>query len=224
MLLLWLRHFDWILKYLALWFRQWVINMAICRIRLIFFSCFSPGYYLERTWETWDCVSSDCQCVVLPCCAAYNDLTVHQPLPCQDSSMLSRSPATLCLSVTRPEQLKYQSLTFFILASQLPDWPLCSHYLVVESWKWCSIIISHSSGPKLAGCVIWRWNLSPGQFSQSVCLARPCVLVCRPGSTSHHSSPSLTVSLSGCDSFLYSCCKPPTIGTSRKEKDLIEKR
>ena len=169
------------------------------------------------------------ECVVLPCCAAYNDLTVHQPLPCQDSSMLSRSPATICLAVTRAEQLKYQSLTFFILASQLPDWPLCSHYLVVRCWKWCSIIISHSSGPKLAGCVIWRWNLSPGQFSQSVCLARPCVLVCspRPAQAPHlTSSPPLahTLSVSGCDSFLYSCCKPPTIGTSRKEKDLIEKR
>jgi len=28
----------------------------------------------------------------------------------------------------------------------------------------------------------------------------------------------------GCDSFLYSCCKSPDLGTSRKEKDYIEKR
>jgi len=32
------------------------------------------------------------------------------------------------------------------------------------------------------------------------------------------------VATPGCDSFLYSCCKPPNIGTSRKEKDLFEKR
>ena len=31
-------------------------------------------------------------------------------------------------------------------------------------------------------------------------------------------------SISGCDSFLYSCCKSPDLGTSRKEKDYIEKR
>jgi len=32
------------------------------------------------------------------------------------------------------------------------------------------------------------------------------------------------VATPGCDSFLYSCCKPPNLGTSRKEKDLFEKR
>ena len=33
-----------------------------------------------------------------------------------------------------------------------------------------------------------------------------------------------SLSISGCDSFLYSCCKPPDVGTSRKEKDIFEAR
>lgn len=134
--LLWLRHCGWILKCIAL-----VPTMSNQHGHMsdqidIFQLSFSPWYQSGRTWELRDCNSVVVRDV--ECCHA----VMHQPptthpclVPGEDSSMLSRSPATLCLSVC--VQLCSAQIPIslsYVLTSQLPGaglaWPALSALII----------------------------------------------------------------------------------------------